>query len=116
VRAGAVIVAVAIAWLGYRHFTRKSATANSKAAVAAEQVIPETADTAPPKVVSAPRPIVPAAVPTPMRPAALVPPPAASLPVKVSAAKTVTRAGAPASASAASESAAARPRIPAKSQ
>ena len=117
---GAAIVVVAAAWFGYRHFAaRKSAMANSKAPVAAEQVVPEAepvvpmaAETAPVKVVSAPMSVPSAGVP-----AGAVASPAAAAPLGASAANSAGRPAARASSSAPEplRSPAARPRVPVKS-
>jgi len=102
VRAGAVIVVVAIAWFGYRHFvTRKATTAESKAPAATEQASPKTAVSAPAKV--APAPVPSAAVAPRMAPA----------PVAAAAPKSAPAL--PASSSGPAGSSAARPRVPVKS-
>ena len=100
--ASAAILLGAVGWFGYRHFMRKSAVANSKAPVAAEQMVPEAAEAAPEK-------IVPAPMPPPV--AAVAPGAASAPPIGASAPKPAARAVAPASSSAS----AARPRLPDKS-
>jgi cytoskeleton protein RodZ len=91
-RTAAAIIVVAIAWFGYRHFTRKAPIPESEAPAAAEQAATKTAVSAPAKVAPAPVPSV--AVAPRMAPA----------PVAAAAPKSGL-AGSPA----------ARPRVPVKS-
>jgi cytoskeleton protein RodZ len=99
-RTAAAIVVVAIAWFGYRHFTRKATMPDSKAPAAAEQAAPKTAVSVPAKV--APAPV----------PSAAVAPRTAPAPV---AAAPKSGPALPASSSGPAGSSAARPRVPVKS-